>query len=216
MKKFPHICGIDSSYRIIDDTQPFLIEMFERFIEKDFEKSPQEWEEIVSLFEGNSQKLLRIFSSLYNQRLKLSKRQIEKEDLDYTVREIEGLKRKMELWITALWNEYPQLLTHPNILHLNVHQLKHQIKNPSTLKIKDRLVKRQLRNASPEEKEYFRTVVKPILKEDRFLEIEENIITTGKKLNLTARDYNGQVILRKFYQFWDFVETFKKRKADRL
>ncbi|MBK3332102.1 UvrD-helicase domain-containing protein [Persephonella atlantica] len=212
LKKFPHISGIDNSYRIIDNLQPFLIDMFDRFIQRDLEQNPEEWEEIVNLFEGKPFRLFKIFSSMYIQRLKLVKEQINNNDLDTIKKEIKTLKKEIEIWIDTLVDRYPEILEYPVFFHTPIHQLKKQIENPSSLKIGDRLIKKQLKNASQKEKEYFQKFVKPVLTDGSFLKIERKIVETGKKLSILAKDYNGKVILRKFYQFLEFVEKFKKEE----
>lgn len=215
LKRFPEISGIDNSYQILKETDIFLSEGFELFVEKDYNKDSHNWSKIISLFGGNFPRLKNVFITLYNNRLKLSNIE-ENSNSEEIWKQIDNLTYKLKKLLQTFKENYPHLITHTELFNVPLHRLEIITEHPAEISIKEKfLIKRNIggiKNMPESKKNFYYKDVKPLFNDEAFKDIERDILNTAYQINLLSKDYNARTVLQKFYQFSNFINNLKKEE----
>lgn len=210
LKKYPDISGIDGSYSVLSDEEKSFVEVaYEKWIEKDYKEDEKTWEEIVDIFKDKQYLLKNSIIELYNNRLKLNFYK-SSSDLYLQKKLIEELSKKLENTLDIFIKIYPVISDLPldsNLLNAHPKKEKRYTDFPDFKYI----IKRRLTSANitEEEREYYKDNLNNLINSDEFKEDEKEIAELVSHLKKQALDYNANLILKKVFDFIDFIQLLK-------
>jgi len=207
LKRYPHISKIDNSFEIIDNQLDYFLDvLYEKWIEKDLEKEPEVWEYIAKIFSQKKDGLKNYFKILYKERLKLSKIDFsfedEKEKIDNQINGLKGI-------IEDTFKKYSFLKNLPDKYYvLNLKVLLKILENKDLIKIEseDGLFK------MPKEDEEIYSSLITKMRQIEGSSLEWQIVNRTQELEKAILDFNANVILKKAFDFIDFVEDIKNKE----
>ncbi len=209
LKKYPEYTHVDSSTGIlITDKHIFLEKVLEEWSQEDIKKNKKDWIKIANLIDAKNFK--KVFFSLYENRLRLEKEERKNIDIEETknrlreyIHEVISILEPIEKKEKINYRVSPWLLL--NLIKEN-RLIQIPDEKPSTKGLKSFLLKE---NCCKNKK------IKELLKEDEsFKRLDEKIYLLSKDLRKKAFIYNYRFLIRKFYQFLDYVN--KKKKEENL
>ena len=216
LKKYPHVSGIDKSFSVLSSQLDYILGLFfEKWIEKDFEENPKDWEKIITFFTDNEKKLKKIFLQLYKERLKLKKPDINFNNQEKSIKE---LANQLKGLIDEFFNKYSYLFPQAEkFWEINLNAVLHKLnsedlQNLPSIKPEKAKIFKKPKKLTEEEKIFYKKNIKPLSKDKEFLNFQENIINTLYKLKIRLLDYNANLLLNKIWQFISFVENIKKEE----
>jgi len=207
LKRYPHISKIDNSFEIIDNQLDYFLDvLYEKWIEKDLEKDPEVWEYIAKIFSHKKENLKNYFKILYKERLKLSKIDFffedEKEKIDNQINELKGI-------IKDAFRKYPFLKNLPDKYYvLNLKVLLKILEDKDLIKIESE--NGLFKMPKEDDEKYSNLITK--MRQTEGGSLEWQIVNRTQELEKAILDFNANVILKKAFDFIDFVEDIKNKE----
>lgn len=222
LKKYPEQSKIDNSFNIISNNlDSFLDFTFEKWIEENFEKNEnqkKQWQEIIKTFEGKSEKIKEIFIILYKNRLKLKPYEV---NLEKQKEEIETLQNQLKKLINKLFKNYGDLLNEIKeeynskffkVSPFDIRNVLEEGKNVNLPNINDLFIFKNPQKLKKDEKIFYENQIKPLKNDENFKKLEIQICKKIQKLKEKALDYNANILLKKFFEYLEFVKELKNEE----
>jgi len=218
LKKHSERSKIDRNTKIYQDSmlRQFLLKEFENWIENDFYKNRDIWDKLEG-FSGSN--LFEIFYTLYLNRTKIKKINIDTKDQEERIKKIKNDLLKL---LGEIFEKYGKLFkkikqngaekifnNNPFVIKKNVEEREPFKTNKPT----DRgFIFKGKRGGDRESRAFFQKHIQPYLDQE-FFDLDSKISYLSEELYKEQLDFNANLLMERFFNFLDHVENRKKEEG---